>query len=107
MVRAVPLSTAGELAASYAEVFAENVEMDFPLARRFEYLQHALTSLGRIRPNDDDTAPKFERPSTALWSLNAEFGRLELYIELIPVAPFEVQTFSAHLVNGWSKVKLF
>ena len=107
LVRAVPSSTAGDLAGRYADLFAENVEMDFPLFRRIEYLQQALVSLGQLRPAADDRAPTCERPSRARWSVKAEFGRLELYIELAPVAPFGVQTFSADLVNGWSRVKLF
>jgi len=39
--------------------------------------------------------------------VRAEFNRLELYIELTPVAQFGVQTFSVDVVNGESRVRLF
>jgi CubicO group peptidase (beta-lactamase class C family) len=107
LVREVPTAAAVELAARYADLFAENVEMDFPVARRVEYLKQALVNLGALRPATAGRLPTSERPSQARWSVPAEFGRLELYIELMPVAPFQVQTFSAEVVNGWSKVELF
>ena len=107
LVRAVPVAGASELAALCTDLFAENVEMDFPLARRIDYLQQALVSLGRLRPAEAAPPPTSERPSCARWSVKAEFGRLELYIELAPVAPFAVQTFSVDAINGWTKVGLF
>lgn len=98
-------SDAAELARRYAGLFAENAEMDFPLARRIEYLQQALVSIGTPRPTGK--APDTERPARAKWSLPAEHGRLELYLELSPVAPFGVQTFSAEVISGMGKVELF
>ncbi|HET8986248.1 MAG TPA: serine hydrolase domain-containing protein, partial [Trueperaceae bacterium] len=107
MVREAPTTSADELAVRYADLFAENVEMDFPLARRVEYLKQALVNLGRLLPAKEGRVPTSERASRARWSVPAEFGRLELYIELTPVAPFQVQTFSVDAINGWSKVELF
>jgi len=107
LVRAVSTSTPQELVAGNADLFAENVELDFPLLRRIEYLKQALVNLGQLRPLGETRAPTSERPSRARWSVRAEFGRLELYIELAPVAPFGVQTFTAEVVNGASKFKLF
>src|SRR5690606_15481002 len=107
LVRAVASSSPGELAARYADLFAENVEMDFPLVRRIEYLQQALVNLGQLQSDEGAPTPKSERPSCRRWSMKADFGRLELYIELAPVAPFGVQTVTADAVNGWSKVNLF
>lgn len=107
LVRQVPSTPAPELAARFAALFAENVELDFPLVRRIEYLRQALVNLGLLHAPDEAKEPKHDRSSCARWSLRAEYGRLELYIELAPVAPFGVQTFSAELVNGMSKVELF
>lgn len=112
LVREVPVVGTGEraaveLVARYADLFAENVEMDFPMARRIEYLQQALANVGALRGANGADPPASERPSCARWSLPAEFGRLELYIELAPVAPFGVQTFSAEAVNGGRTVRLF
>ena len=107
LIREAATGTPGEVAARHAELFAENVELDFPLARRVEYLQQALTNLGQLRSSGESRKPTFERPSSARWWMPAQFGRLELYIELAPVAPFGVQTFAAAMVNGWQKVKLF
>jgi hypothetical protein len=107
LVREVPTAGADDLAARYADLFAENVEMDFPLARRVEYLEQALVNIGRLRPAEANRVPTSERPSRARWSMPAEFGRLEVSIELMPVAPFKVQTFSVEVVNGWSRVDLF
>ncbi len=88
-----------------AGLFAENVELDFPVARRLEYLREASITLGRISAEADK--PKFDRPSRANWKLTAEYGLLELDIELMPVAPFAVQTFSATIVRGASRIRLF
>lgn len=107
LLRSVPATPAADLAARHAGLFAENVEMDFPLVRRIEYLQQALVNLGPLRPTGTGKRPTTERPSVARWSLPARFGRLELYIELAPVAPFAVQTFSAELMNGAARFRLF
>ena len=48
-----------------------------------------------------------EQPCRAKWHMPAELGRMELFIELMPVAPFTVQTFSAVAVSGNSRVELF
>lgn len=106
LVRAAPTAVATDLAVAYADLFAENVELDFPVARRIEYLQQALVNLGALL-GDATQAPAFERPSRASWWVRAEFGRLELYLELAPVAPYGVQTFSVTAINGISSMKLF
>lgn len=86
-------------------LFADNVEADFPLHRRLDYLRQGLTSLGRqVRKRSN---AKHERPSRASWSLHHEFGLLELDIELMPIAPFAVQTFSATMVRAGNRQKLF
>src|SRR5690606_1311693 len=107
LVREAQTTAPQELAARHAELFAENVESDFPLSRRIEYLKQALVNVGQLQSSSEANEPNFERPSCARCSLTADLGRLELYIELIPVAPYSVQTFSAEVVNGSQKVKLF
>ncbi len=92
-------------AADWKQLFAENVEMDFPLERRLEYLRRALTSIGS--PARTVPEPVYDLPSAARWTLPAEFGALELRLELVPVAPFAVQTFSATVVRGADRVRLF
>lgn len=105
LVTEVGDADAGELSARYAGLFAENVELDFPLARRVEHLEDALVSLGALRPQDEP--PGTEGPARARWSVAAEHGRLELYLELSPVAPYAVQTFSATAVSGSGRFELF
>lgn len=94
-----------ELRARYAGLFAENVELDFPLAQRVEHLKQALVSLGALRQPDEPADT--EGPARARWSLACEHGRLELYLELSPVAPYAVQTFSAALISGGERFELF
>jgi len=96
-----------ELARRHAHLFADNFELDFPLVDRVERLKEALVALGPVRGGAPDAPPEFERPCRARWRVPAEFGRLELLIELAPVAPFKVQTFSAEAVDGPSRVTLF
>lgn len=98
---------ASEVAARYADLFAENVELDVPLTRRVEYLKEGLVNLGALRPVAEPVTPKTPRPSVASWSVPAKYGRLEMYIELAPVAPFRVQTFSVEVKNGHSRIELF
>ncbi len=105
LIRETPGASASELASSYASLFAENVEMDFPLARRIEYLQQALVNLGAPRAPSDKPDPS--RPATVKWTMPADYGRLEVLIELAPVAPYGVQTFSVEVFNGSRKVRLF
>lgn len=100
-----PGADASELAGRYAAAFAENVEMDFPLVRRIEYLQQALVSLGV--PRAPSEKPDAERPATAKWSIPAQHGKLDVRIEMTPVAPYTVQTFSVEVQNGARKVNLF
>ncbi len=88
-------------------LLAGNVELDFPLTRRVEYLRQALVSLGEMRPAGASEPPVCEQPCRAKWQMPADLGRLELFIELMPVAPFAVQTFSAVAVSGNSRVVLF
>lgn len=107
LVRAVPGSDPAALAERYADLFAENVEPDFPVVRRIEYLQQALVSLGELRAVETPSSPRTPRPSRAEWSLPTAYGRLELYIELAPVAPYGVQTFTATLKNGHTSIELF
>ncbi len=107
LVRDVRLLPAEELAARHAALFAENVELDFPLVRRIEYLEQALVSLGRLRNDDKPKAPAADRPSQARWTLKGEFGKLELHIEMAPVAPYRVQTFSAEIFSGAERTTLF
>lgn len=106
LVREARTGSPAEVAERYARVFAENAELDFPLARRVEYLRQAFVNLGELRPRGEP-ALTHERPARAGWSVPAEFGKLELYIELAPVAPFGVQTFEVVVQNGWGKVELF
>ena len=107
LVRSVGHLGAGALIERFQPVFAENVELDFPLARRVDYLQQALVSLGGVRPAGQADPPVCEQPCRARWHVPTELGRLELLIELMPVAPFAVQTFSAVAVRGSSRVLLF
>lgn len=107
LVRDAVSGDATEVAARYADLFAENVELDVPLARRVEYLKQGLVNLGALRPAAEPLTPKTPRPSVASWTVHAEYGRLELYIELAPVAPFGVQTFSVEIKNGQSRIELF
>lgn len=95
-----------ELAARYAHVFAGSVEMDFPMARRVEYLRKGLRSVGALRARDEE-ATVSERPCRARWSVAAELGRLEMSVELVPIAPYTVQTFSVEVVGGDGRVRLF
>ncbi len=88
-----------------SDLFAENVEPDMPLARRMTFLEQGLTSIGRLR--DAQGAAVFDRPSTARFSIDAEFGRLEVMLELAPVSPWEVQTFQVTVVSGNGRTKLF
>lgn len=104
-VREARTAAPAELARRYAHVFAENAEMDFPLARRVEYLKQAFVNLGELRSRGDPVLTH-ERPARAGWSVPCEFGKLELYIELAPVAPFGVQTFEVVMVNA-GRVELF
>lgn len=87
-----------------AELFADNTEADFPLASRSERLQQAFTSLGRFR---EATEPVYFRPSTARWQALFEHGLLDLEIELAPVRPFGVQTFSVTMERAGNRLKLF
>lgn len=105
MVRRAQNEDAAALALEYADVFAENVEMDFPVVRRLEYLQSALVNLGALK--DERSEPRDDQPCRATWTIPAEYGLLELDIELAPVAPFGVQTFGATVTNGRKKVELF
>ena len=98
-------NAAGAATADYLGLFAENVELDLPLERRMEFLQQGLGSVGAVGAAEG--MPEFERPSCARWTLLAEHGTMELEIELMPVAPFAVQTFSATMVRGGGRVKLF
>lgn len=98
-------SAMNTVAGDWNGLFAENVEADFPLERRLTYLQQAIESAGIVGPADTD--PKYDRRSSARWTLPAEYGALELQLELMPVAPFAVQTFSAMLVRGGSRIRLF
>lgn len=87
-----------------ADLFADNVEADFPLARRSDHLQQALVTLGSFR---EATAPVHARPSRARWQALFESGLLELDIELAPVRPFGVQTFSVTMERASNRIKLF
>lgn len=98
---------ARQLAARHAELFADNVELDFPLVDRIDHLRRALVNLGRVDAAGPHAPPRFERPCRASWQVRADHGRLELFLELAPVAPFKVQTFSAVAVNGPGRVTLF
>lgn len=93
------------VAARHAALFADNVELDFPLRRRLEHLRAGLVNLGSLR--EPATPAVSERPCRARWTVPADYGALELFLELAPVAPFGVQTFSAEMVNGAGRVKLF
>lgn len=90
---------------SSAADFADNFELDFPLERRLEYLRQARLSLGRSLGNAESVS--HERPSRARWQLRHEYGLLELYLELMPVEPFAVQTFSATVVRAGNRHRLF
>jgi len=92
-------------ATDWQPLFAVNVELDFPLERRLERLKRGLTSIGS--PLRSAPEPEYGRPSAASWTLPTQFGALELRIELMPVAPFLVQTFSATAVRGGDRVRLF
>lgn len=107
LVKEAQATDATELMRRYAGIFAENVELDFPLSRRIEYLRQGLLSLGALRPKGETPELTTDRPASAHWSLPTEYGRLELYIELAPVAPYGVQTFSAEVVSGAGRVQLF
>ncbi len=105
LVREAHSGEVSTLAGKYAHVFAENAEMDFPIARRIQYLQSAIVNVGA--PKGEVTEPKGDQPCRARWTVPAGFGALELFIELAPVAPFGVQTFSVTAVNGIGRVRLF
>ena len=92
-------------AADWSGLFAENVEPDFPLERRLQFLRQGLESLGAVGPAEADA--NYGRPSSARWTLPAEFGAIELYLELMPVAPYAVQTFSAAIIRGAGRTRLF
>ena len=104
-VAAISSRLAGTEPDGFYDLFAMNVDLDFPLSARLERLDSSLVSLGRLL--EPAGQPKFERPSSARWSLPYEFGELELMIELAPVAPFGVQTFSATIVVSGNRFKLF
>lgn len=106
-VRAVAAGGAEWQEPRFAGLFAENVELDFPLARRVAYLRQALVGVGQLRPLAAAVAPSCDRPCRAAWNLPAEFGRLELFVEVMPVAPYALQTFSVTAVDGGGRVKLF
>jgi len=107
LVRSVGHLETAALIERFQPVFAENVERDFPLARRVEFLRQVLVSLGEVRPAGQAKPPVYEQPCRAKWHVPTELGRLELFIELMPVAPFAVQTVSAVAVRGTSRVLLF
>ncbi len=106
LVEEARTTDAGALAARYADVFAENAELDFPLTQRIEYLKQAFVNLGAPRPAPQQPKLAHERPSQARWTVAAEFGALELYVELAPVAPFGIQTFEATVLNS-GRAELF
>lgn len=108
LVRAAAKDDGPEAVADrFRQAFAENAQPDFPLERRVAYLQQALASLGPVATDGPAKEPQHERPCRASWQLAAQFGHLELFVELMPVAPFLMQTFSAVAVSGGSRVKLF
>lgn len=104
LVRAACQEDPEALALRDAGAFAGNVELDFPIARRVAYLHQALVNLGALGAAEP---PEFEQPCRARWRVPAENGRLELFVEMTPVAPYLVQTFSAVAVNGGAKLTLF
>lgn len=104
-VRTITGLASGHDIAEATDVFAMNVELDFPLAERLERLAMARMSLGE--PGGQHGEPEFARGSSARWSLAFQFGELELYVELMPVAPFRVQTFVATMVQAGSRFRLF
>lgn len=106
-VRAVAAGGAAWQEPRFDGLFAENVELDFPLARRVAYIRQALIGVGQLRPTRTGAAPDCDRPCRAAWNLPTELGRLELFVELMPVAPYALQTFSVVAVNGGERVKLF
>ena len=65
LVREAQSKTPHELAGRHADLFAENVEMDFPLSRRIEYLKQALVGVGQLNPSSEANVPTFERKSCA------------------------------------------
>lgn len=94
-------------ASELADLFAMNVDLDFPVHLRMARLRDALVTLGAATTASAGPLATFERPSRARWELRHEKGRLELQLEMTPVRPFRVQTFSAVALLGDQRVKLF
>lgn len=106
-VAAAPDTPSADLVARYGDLFAENVELDVPLARRVDFLKQGLVTLGALLPRAEPLTPDTPQPSCASWTVPAQHGRLVLEVELEPLAPFRVQTFTAEVKSGSVRFGLF
>lgn len=84
--------------------FANNVALDIPLPRRAAFLRTAALSIGEL---SEATPITSEAPCRARWDIPGTHGVLRVFIELEPLAPFNVQTFSVELVNGVKRMRVF
>jgi CubicO group peptidase (beta-lactamase class C family) len=76
-----------------ADLFAMNVELDEPLARRRAALEELRLRHGTLRP--DDSEPSESRtPAHVAWWMAGDRGRVRIEISLSPELPPKVQTFN-------------
>jgi CubicO group peptidase (beta-lactamase class C family) len=76
-----------------ARLFAMNVELDEPIARRREAIDKVRTVHGALRPDPDLPEESQTRLHLAWWLSGDRGGRLRLEIRLSPESPPRVQTF--------------
>lgn len=84
--------------------FAGNVAQDVPIDLRVAFLRSAAVSIGALGDALPITA---EAPCRARWDIPGTHGVLRVFIELEPLAPFNVQTFTVDLVNGTKRMRVF
>lgn len=83
-----------------AEVFAENVDFDRPLAERRRAIEEIVASVGPLdapRPVEDVTSAV--TPADVTWTIPGARGELICMIHLTPVQPAQIQEFEVTAVT--------
>ncbi|MFF5624589.1 serine hydrolase domain-containing protein [Microbacterium sp. NPDC012755] len=83
-----------------AEIFADNIDFDRPLAQRRAAIDELIAQVGGLREGSD--APEIlssATPADVTWSLPGVRGELICMIHLTPVQPAQIQEFEVIAVD--------
>jgi CubicO group peptidase (beta-lactamase class C family) len=86
-----------------AKLFAMNVELDQPIAKRRALIERIRDVHGVLRP-DPDEAPESQSPFDLTWWMRGDRGRVKVEIQLSPEARPLVQTLTLTSVPDPSQV---